>query len=262
MRTLVAIPVFNEERYVRAVLSRVLSIHPDVLVIDDGSSDNTPHVLPDFPVDVIRHARNRGYGKSMIDAFRFAVAEKFDWLITMDCDEQHEPAAIPAFIEEAAKGGADIISGSRYLLPAAGDDRPPADRRAINATITAEINSRLAGSLGAILTDSFCGFKAYRVSSLRPLRPTVPGYAFPMQFWVQAAAAGLRVREMPVRRIYNDLTRTFGGTLDDAQERLRHYRRILHRELRRKSHLLPSQALRGICEQTCQNPRDDSIRSL
>jgi glycosyltransferase involved in cell wall biosynthesis len=248
MRTLVAIPVFNEEKHVRQVLSRVLGHNPHVLVIDDGSTDQTPRILPDFPVDMIRHATNSGYGKSLRDAFRFAIAEKYDWLITMDCDEQHEPAAIPGFIEAAQSGDADIISGSRYLLPTEGQDRPPPERRAINATMTAELNCRLSGALGTLLTDAFCGFKAYRVSALKKLRPSVRGYAFPMQFWVQSAAAGLKVRELPVRLIYNDLNRTFGARLDDPAVRLGHYRRVLHREIERLADRLPRTALTGVTE--------------
>jgi dolichol-phosphate mannosyltransferase len=248
MRTLIAIPVFNEERHVRRVLSRVLALNPHVLVIDDGSTDQTPRILPDFPVEMIRHAENRGYGKSLRDAFRFALAEKYDWLITMDCDEQHEPAAIPSFIEAASGSDVDIISGSRYLLPQEGQDRPPAERRAINATISAELNCRLGPAFGTLLTDAFCGFKAYRVDALRKLRPTVRGYAFPMQFWVQAAAANLKVRELPVRLIYNDLSRTFGANLDDPQVRLAHYRQVLHREIARQAENLPRAALAGVTE--------------
>ncbi|MBL9001259.1 MAG: glycosyltransferase family 2 protein [Phycisphaerae bacterium] len=248
MRTLVAIPVYNEAKYVRAVLRRVLAIHSDVLVIDDGSNDGTASALNEYPIDLIRHRANRGYGRSLSDAFAFSIREKYDWLITMDCDEQHEPAAIPRFIDDADRGGADIISGSRYLLPFAGDDRPPPERRAINAAITSEINARLASGLGTLLTDSFCGFKAYRVRALRRLRPTVNGYAFPMQFWVQAAAAGLKVRELPVRLIYNDPMRTFGGHLDNAQRRLNHYRLVLHREIRRRADQLPISAGRGLCD--------------
>jgi glycosyltransferase involved in cell wall biosynthesis len=246
MRTLVAIPVFNEQSTLRAVLERVLSIHPDVLVIDDGSTDQTPRILPDFPVEMIRHVRNRGYGAAMRDAFRFAAAERYDWLVTMDCDEQHEPAAIPHFIDAAGENTHDLISGSRYLLPSGGSDRPPPDRRAINQTMTAEINCRLGRCLGTLITDAFCGFKAYRVSALRGLRPTVRGYAFPMQFWVQASAARWRVRELPVRLIYTGVPRSFGARLDDADVRLRHYRAVLHRELARRAGDLPCASLRGV----------------
>jgi len=252
MRTLVAMPVFNEEKYVRGVLERVLSIHPDVLIIDDGSKDATPRILPDYPVHQIRHRDNMGYGASMRDAFRFGMDRRFDWVITMDCDEQHEPAAIPRFIEAAEEAthndGANIISGSRYISVKDGIGAPPADRRAINETITAEVNCRFAGLLGTTLTDAFCGFKAYRVQALRSMRPTVRGYAFPMQFWVQAAANRLRVRELPVRLIYNDPNRTFGATLDDPTVRLRHYRKVMHREMERQQAKLPRASLMGVCE--------------
>ena len=132
-----------------------------------------------------------------------------------------------------------MVSGSRYMVNEAEADRPPADRRAINAQITAELNDRLDLNL----TDSFCGFKAYRVAALRELDLDVDGYAFPMQFWVQAVAAGLRIREIPVKLIYKDLNRSFGGPLDDAQIRLNHYRCVLHRELRRFAERLPRGAL-------------------
>lgn len=249
MRILVAIPVYNEEKHVERVLELVLQYAPPapggrgghILVIDDGSKDATPSLLARFPVEVIRHSQNRGYGRSMQDAFRWAAVDGFDWVITMDCDEQHEPASIPRFVAAAEANDCDIISGSRYMSQQPDSDSPPADRRAINAQITEELNQRL----GLGLTDAFCGFKAYRVSTLRRLRLNVDGYAFPMQFWVQAAAAGLRTREIPVKLIYNDLNRSFGGPLDDADIRLNHYRCILHRELTRMKHQLPSKALVG-----------------
>src|SRR5207247_7100594 len=87
LRTLVAIPVYNEQRYVQRVLELVLDYAPpprQILVIDDGSTDATPTLLAQFPVEVIRHSRNRGYGRSMMDAFRWASVDSFDWVVTMD----------------------------------------------------------------------------------------------------------------------------------------------------------------------------------
>jgi glycosyltransferase involved in cell wall biosynthesis len=250
VRTLIAIPVYNEQRHIERVLELVLEHVPDpgsVLVIDDGSKDATPTLLAQFPVEVIRHAHNRGYGRSMQDAFRWAVVDGFDWVVTMDCDEQHEPAAIPQFVEAARAGDADVISGSRYLKEFRCADNPPPDRQAINAQITAELNDRL----GLNLTDAFCGFKAYRVAALREIALDVDGYAFPMQFWVQAAAAGLRIRELPVRLIYNDPRRSFGGPLNDPAVRLNHYRCVLHRELRRCADRLPLRALAHVDTAPC-----------
>jgi glycosyltransferase involved in cell wall biosynthesis len=248
MRTLVAIPVFNEQRYLRRVLERVLGHVGNVVVIDDGSTDDTPRILPEFPVDVIRHCVNRGYGQALINAFAWAVHEKYDWVISMDCDEQHEPDELPQFLEAAEQSGADIVSGSRYLLGTQADDDAPTDRRAINAAITDELNLRL----GLSLTDSFCGFKAHRVAALPQLALSERGYAFPMQFWVRAVAARLNIIEVPVRRIYNDPTRTFGGPLDNPASRLAHYRAVMHSEILASAGALPQAAMAGLCEGYCR----------
>lgn len=250
MRTLVAIPVYNEQKYVASVLEKVRQHAEHILVIDDGSKDATPQLLANFPVEVIRHSTNRGYGHSLMDAFRWAAVDGFDWVITMDCDEQHEPASIPAFLEAAREGRSDVISGSRYLIPVEMQEAigsPPPERRGVNELITDELNSRL----GLSLTDAFCGFKAFRVSALAGLTLDEQGYAFPMQFWVQAVAAGLRIEEIPVKLIYNDLQRSFGGPLDDRDVRLAHYRRVLHCELKRCQRRLPDSAMQDVTAVDC-----------
>lgn len=230
MRTLVAIPVYNERKYVRDVLARVRRLMDDVLVVDDGSTDETPAILRTIPgIQVIRHDRNIGYGQSLISAFDYAQGEGYDWIITLDCDDQHEPARIPAFIEAAARGDVDVVSGSRYLVRHPSDTAAPDDRRTINHQITDMLNTRL----GLDLTDAFCGFKAFSVPALQRLHLTEVGYAFPLQFWVQAARRNLRVEELPVRLIYNDPTRHFGGDLDDPAARLQHYLEVFERELAR-----------------------------
>ncbi|MCP3903313.1 MAG: glycosyltransferase family 2 protein [Planctomycetes bacterium] len=241
-RVLIGIPVYNERRYVTRVLAEVRRFAEDVLVIDDGSTDETPMLLARQPVEVIRHAENRGYGRSMQDMLRWALFDGFDWLITMDCDEQHEPAAIPRFVEAIRNDGADVISGSRYLSRFADDHDPPGDRQKINRAITDELNARL----GLGITDAFCGFKAYRVEACREMKLDVDGYDFPMQFWVQAVARGLVVEEIPIRLIYNDPDRSFGGPLDEPESRLHHYHRTMHRELKRCATMLPPDALAGL----------------
>jgi glycosyltransferase involved in cell wall biosynthesis len=244
MRILLAIPVYNEEKYVQQVLRQVRRHAPgDILVIDDGSTDDTPMLLARQPVEVIRHARNRGYGRSLVNAFTWASVGEYDWIVTMDCDEQHEPEAIPDFLDAIRRDDADVISGSRYMRLMNGNDVPPGDRQQINRQLTRTLNARL----GLELTDSFCGFKAYRVDALRWLDLTETGYAFPMQFWVQAAAHRLRIREIPVRLIYNDASRSFGGPLDDADIRLAHYRQVLETELARYREALPQVHVNGAC---------------
>ena len=230
MRLLIAIPVHNERKYVVPVLHKVRQYHPgDILVVDDGSTDGTSQIVADTPgILSVRHPANRGYGQSLIDAFCFAQRREYDWVITMDCDEQHEPERIPEFVRQIETDQWDLISGSRYLQSMAGDDLPPTDRRKINATLTVRINRDLKLNI----TDAFCGYKAHRVEAMRKIHLDVPGYAFPMQLWPQVAAANLRLTEIPVRLIYNDPNRYFGGQLDDADNRLRHYLEVYKEQMR------------------------------
>ena len=228
MRLLIAIPVYNERKYVNPVLDRVKAFHSDILVVDDGSKDGTGELLAARKdIEVITHSPNQGYGQSLIDAFQWADRRGYDWVITMDCDEQHEPEMIPAFIEEIKTDRWDLISGSRYLRPSKDDDLPPGDRRSINATITEVVNS----IFNLKITDAFCGFKAHRVGPTVGLKLDEKGYAFPMQLWPRVAKANLRLTEIPVRLIYNDPNRYFGGKLDDATYRLKHYLSVLAAEL-------------------------------
>ena len=225
-RLLTALPVYNEAAHVLPVLDEVLRFAPDVLVVDDGSTDGTDELLRGRgDIRVVRHAENRGYGAALATAFQAARDGGWDGLVTIDCDGQHQPRLIPDFAATLATGGADIVSGSRYLASFPGDTAPPAARRRINAEITAEINARL----GLAITDAFCGFKAYSRRALERLRPTETGYAMPLEVWVQAVAAGLKVVELPVPLVYLDLARSFGGALDDAATRLAYYRRVLDR---------------------------------
>ena len=267
---LLAIPVFNEAASIAGVLAAARRHVPRVLAVDDGSTDATPALLRDQPdVQVVTHPENRGYGQSLASAFAYAQRAGYRWLITMDADEQHEPAQLPRFLRACARDDADVISGSRYprgfgsavdeaaraavaratagccagidadpllavvnetVEPTTGKDASraaPPDRRRINAVVTALLRQRL----GLRLTDAFCGFKAYRVAALADLLITVPGYAVPMQAWVQSVRAGHRVRELPVPLKYPDPNRHFGGHLDDPMVRLRHYLAVFEEEL-------------------------------
>ncbi len=231
-RFLTALPVFNEAAHVERVLDEVLRFTPDVLVVDDGSGDGTSEILAARvarrgDIRVVRHPANAGYGAALATAFRETLDGPWDGLVTIDCDGQHQPRLIPEFVAAAADPArpADIVSGSRYLRRFAGDSLPPVARRRINAEITSEINGRL----GLELTDAFCGFKAYTRRALERLHVTESGYAMPLEVWVQAAAAGLTIVELPVPLIYLDLARSFGGALDDAATRLAYYRRVLDR---------------------------------
>jgi dolichol-phosphate mannosyltransferase len=229
MNFLTAIPVHNEEKYLEEVLREVLRYAGDVLVVDDGSTDRTPELLGRFPtVQVVRHPTNLGYGAGLRTAFNRALEGGYEALVTLDCDGQHEPSRIPEMAAKLVESGADIVSGSRYLEVFDPSQRPPEERRRINVEVTRWLNE----CLGLDLTDAFCGFKAYRVEALKGFEITDLGYAMPLQVWVQAVANGFKVVETAVPLIYLDESRAFGGSLDDSNFRLNHYRRVFQEALR------------------------------
>ena len=224
LRWLTALPVFNEATHVCRVLDEVLRTSPEVLVVDDGSTDDTGQLLAQRgDIRIATHPENRGYGAALLTAFQYAAQHRFDVLVTIDCDGQHEPQRIPRFV--AACEDVDIVSGSRYLKRYSGDTEPPEQRRRINEQLTAELNQRLALQL----TDAFCGFKAYRVEALEKLELHETGYAMPLELWVQAVAHQLRIIELPVPLIYLEEERSFGGMLDDGDTRMRYYHEVLDR---------------------------------
>jgi glycosyltransferase involved in cell wall biosynthesis len=228
MRVLTAIPVYNEQAHLEPVLAEVLRHAGDVLVVDDGSTDQTPALLRKFPqIQVIRHAKNLGYGAGLRSAFRRTMVGKYDGLVTIDCDGQHEPSLIPMIAGRLHE--ADIVSGSRYLKVFDPGQVPPEERRRINVEVTRWLNE----CLGLNLTDAFCGFKAYRTPALARFDITDRGYAMPLQVWVQAARHGMKVIEVPVPLIYLDEARAFGGALDDAQYRLNHYRKVFDEAMKK-----------------------------
>ena len=227
MKFLTAVPIFNEERHLEAVLDEVRRYSPHILVVNDGSTDRTGELLArQRDLSVITHHENRGYGAALASAFRYVVDSDFDVLVTMDCDGQHEPSRIAVLLE--AIHDADIVSGSRYLREFRENTGPaPAERKQINGTITQELNDRL----GLNLSDAFFGFKSYRRCALARLHVTEAGWGMPLQLWVQAARLCLRVKEIGVPRLYLDPNRSFGADFDDADKRLAYYRRVINEAL-------------------------------
>lgn len=238
MKTLVALPVYNQEKNIREIISRVKTFASDILILDDGSTDGSLMLSSKIDgVQIISHHRNMGYGRTIIDVFRYAVKKGYECLITLDSDEQHEPEEIPLFLERILH--CDIASGSRFLLPFKVGRDVPADRYAINMELTKIIRKITRYKL----TDSFCGFKAYRVEAIKKMRLTEHGYGMPLQLWIQAWRLGLHILEVPVKLIYSDMTRRFAGRLDDPAIRLAYYKEVIEKELKSQGLRLKAEVL-------------------
>jgi len=216
--SIILVPIYNEQKHIFNVLREVRKYSPeDLLVVNDGSTDESKDIVEEIAscaklkgkLIIINHSENEGYGESLIDGINFARE------------------LIPQFFEEIKKGEFEIISGSRYLSFQKQIDAPPEDRYTINRKITGLINE----ITGYGITDSFCGFKVYRMEGLKKLELTEKGYGLPLQLWIQAYKNNLTVKELPVSMIYKDKNRTFGNYLDNPKKRLAYYQKIIDSEV-------------------------------
>jgi dolichol-phosphate mannosyltransferase len=206
----------------------------DIVAIDDNSTDGSLEVLKDFAgISVLHNIDNAGAGGVLLRGFDYAASRGFTNVITMDADGQHSPKCISTFLLELEKCrcccDCDFVWGSRYLegsgeVPHAFEARQQVNR---------EITHRLSEVTGYKLSDAFCGFRAYRVESLKRLDITETGYGMFLQMTILAARAGMSIREIPVPLIYLDETRDFNGNFNDLQERLHYYHQVIDNELAR-----------------------------
>lgn len=223
---LIIIPVFNEAETLYEVALRTIkhaSTSADIYFINDGSTDSSPAILDRLAsefseISVLHKHKNEGYGSSLISGFEIAAGKKYEFAVTMDCDEQHQPDDLKRFFE--FDHTIDIVSGSRYHKDSSSSGIiPPVDRVEINRRITKKLNQVYHYEL----TDSFCGYKRYRTEKLKKGNFKEYGYAFPMEFWAYAHRYQLSISELAVDKIYITDDRSFGEDLDKKRKRYAYY---------------------------------------
>ena len=116
-KTIIIIPAYNEEKNIGAVLEGIQKESPGlpILVINDGSSDNTEKVVLEHNAEVISLPYNSGYGIALQTGFLYAVKNNFSIVVQMDSDGQHDPSDIKNLIEAVQKDNCDVVIGSRFL---------------------------------------------------------------------------------------------------------------------------------------------------
>jgi len=215
----VGIPAYNEEKHIANVVREAKKYCDKVVVVDDGSKDHTSELAHQAGAEVLIHLRNMGKGQSLRDLFLYAVKIGADILVTMDGDEQHDPSEIPSLVNAIA-GGADVASGSRFLKQDVKTSMPTY-RRFGNTMLN---SLAIQNALG--LTDTQCGFRAYRVSVLPGIVPSEMGMGADTEILAKAAEQGLRIVEVPVSVRYGEDTSTYNPvfhTLDVLASGLKHY---------------------------------------
>lgn len=189
---LAIIPAHNEASRIVPVIQATLK-HLPVLVVDDGSSDNTPRVATEAGATVIRQIPNQGKGTALKTGFRYALEHGFEAILTLDADGQHDPAEIPLFLDAYTQTHADLIIGTRNF------SQMPLSRRLAN-TLGQVLFS---WAVGQPIRDNQSG---YRLLSRRmaevSLESPVGGFEFEVEMIVLCLQRGYLLSWVPIRTIY------------------------------------------------------------
>jgi len=195
-RTIAIIPAYNEAARVTAVVAKALPLVSEVVVIDDGSTDNTAAIAQAAGATVLRHEQNRGKGAAIATALEFFGKSNAEFAVFLDADGQHDAAEIPHLVETAQATGAGIMVGTRMHDTAS----MPLVRRLTNR-FTSWLTGRLAHQR---IPDSQCGFRLLRRSVLADLRLTTSGFETETEMLIQAGRAGHKLASVPIRTIYRE----------------------------------------------------------
>jgi glycosyltransferase involved in cell wall biosynthesis len=193
--TWVVIAAFNEGKVIHDVVNEVARAGWPVVVVDDGSRDNTAEAARMSGVIVVRHRVNLGQGAALQTGIDYALRRGARSIVTFDADGQHTCEDIPLLV--AALDDADIALGSRFLGKVEGASQR---RVALLRTATAVSNSLS----GMKLTDAHCGLRAFRATAAPALRITQDRMAHASELLRKIKTSGLRVVEVPVTVRYTE----------------------------------------------------------
>ncbi len=193
---LAAIPCLNTEAYIGELVKEAVKYVDRVVVIDDGSSDNTAQAAKAAGAVVVNHAVNRGYGEAIKSCFRAAQENDADILVILDGDGQHKPDEIELLVEPIIQEEADLTIGSRFCAEEVG---VPGYRSFGIKTITWLFNF---GSKTKV-TDSQSGFRAYNRKAYKSLRLSEKGMSISIETLEEARRKRTVIKEVPIVCFYS-----------------------------------------------------------
>ena len=189
-RVMVLIPAFNAAKSVGDVVRASKEIVRDVVVVNDGSRDDTASVARAAGAEVVNHPQNRGKGGALKTGFAHAIKNGYDVVVTLDADGQHLPREIPKFLKSREETKADLIIGGRSHL--FGEMLP---RRRLANRFSAWSIAK-ASKTG--ITDSQSGFRLYSANLLRNVRLRTEGFDLESEVIVRAGVGGFKVLTIPI----------------------------------------------------------------
>ena len=221
----IVIPCYNNSRTIRDVAQRTLKVWPNVVVVDDGSTDaRISELLKDLPLQVISHAENEGKGNALISAARFVFLKGGVYMLTLDADGQHFPEDIPLFLERLPLEGDKIFIGVRDFTALHIPSSSRFGRDFSNYWIKMET--------GLDLEDTQSGYRAYPVNPLLKIKLRTHAYDFEIECLVKLVWAGFTVEKIPIRVFYppaSERVSHFKPFWDNLKISMTHTRLILRK---------------------------------
>lgn len=195
MRTCVVIPTYNESKAIAGLIAKIAGQGLEVIVIDDGSGDDTVKIASASKAKVLRNDTNLGKGASLIKGYNFALAQGFDAVISMDGDGQHSPDDIAAFMHKAEDPQVTLVIGNRMSTTAG----MPAVRIMTNRFMSYLISLIIKQHI----PDTQCGFRLIKKEALEKINLSTSKYETESEILIKAARLGFKIESIPVTTIYS-----------------------------------------------------------
>ncbi len=196
---LVGIPVYNEAGSIEDIVDQAAEFAAEVVVVDDGSTDDTVDIVDETDATLLEHDHNQGKGTALRTLFEYVQTTECDSLVILDGDGQHLPEEIPTVVEPVEEEDADMVIGSRYLE--ADEDETPGYRRFGQQVL----DYLTFGSSGTKLSDTQSGFRAFSRDAIETLSIETSGMGVESELIMDAQDSGLTITERPIDVRYEDV---------------------------------------------------------
>jgi len=210
-RIFLIVRAYNEASVLPSTLELLQSLGYSIIVVDDGSTDETQAVAEQFPVHYLRHPVNLGPGAALQTGISYAVAKRADVIVTFDADGQHPASQIPALIAPILAGSCEVTLGSRFLNAADLELVPWSKRMVLRI-------GRIVSGLtaGVWLTDTHNGFRAFSQKAAEQLDLRETGFAYATELLDQLRKKRLSYQEVPSTIRYSEYSRQKGQKISNS----------------------------------------------